>query len=323
MTNIAYFIGAGASCECLPLMESMRFRLGLFGEHVKTMVNLSNIGYVDTKKNSDILRFSKDIESLMSTLNEHITIDDYAKKLSDSGDSIDKSELFNLKILLSVYLLFEQLKKPESFQIRAHIQDMNDRKAINDSIRINIDKRYSPFYGIYFGSPAKALPDNVKIVSWNYDMQFELALASRFKHTVVKSMESLQSYPFIGEKIDLNKSCLIKLNGTCGLFSEENNETLISPIDPLIHNYRNAIEGLIDVYIRNKNRVFTPPIFYFAWENEPIVKKTRDLAMKILSTSDILVIIGYSFPTLNRKIDIQLFKNSNIKKIYLQVPIEN
>ncbi|MEZ5053877.1 MAG: hypothetical protein R2807_03785 [Chitinophagales bacterium] len=71
----------------------------------------------------------------------------------------------------------------------------------------------------------------------------------------------------------------------------------------------------------------------FAWENDDIVSKARQNAQNLISYSDAVVVIGYSFPTFNREIDRQLFKvfdgnckglsKKPSKKIYIQDTPEN
>ena len=78
----------------------------------------------------------------------------------------------------------------------------------------------------------------------------------------------------------------------------------------------------------------------FAWENDDQVLKARQNAKIIMSKSDIIIVIGYSFPTFNRDIDRQIFeifnkrpspglkygdgKSANrYKKIYIQDTKEN
>jgi hypothetical protein len=60
----------------------------------------------------------------------------------------------------------------------------------------------------------------------------------------------------------------------------------------------------------------------FAWENNSLAKKTREQAQKFFSESNIIVIIGYSFPPFNKEIDSLLFNELKNRKttIYYQDP---
>lgn len=56
----------------------------------------------------------------------------------------------------------------------------------------------------------------------------------------------------------------------------------------------------------------------YAWENDP---KILEKCKTILKNTDVLIIIGYSFPAFNRKIDSELLKSlKQDAKIYYQDP---
>ena len=61
----------------------------------------------------------------------------------------------------------------------------------------------------------------------------------------------------------------------------------------------------------------------FAWENADISKRAIKLAKDKISQSEIVVIIGYSFPYFNRNVDREIFSgfvpNPN-RKVYIQSP---
>ena len=63
----------------------------------------------------------------------------------------------------------------------------------------------------------------------------------------------------------------------------------------------------------------------YAWESNSFSNKTREEAKKIFVETDILIIIGYSFPNFNKEIDKMLFDNLRKKsvKIYYQDPNAN
>lgn len=148
------------------------------------------------------------------------------------------------------------------------------------------------------------LPENVKIISWNYDSQFEIAASK--KNIVLASTEaekavSLKGFsawpnenknaPDVIKDIDLTPF-LIHLNGIAGYkysqrtFAEECNA-----------NYLELIATDHE------------PLLSFSWEDTsdeilPIfVHKRLALARKMAIGTEYLVIIGYSFPFFNRIFD--------------------
>ena len=60
----------------------------------------------------------------------------------------------------------------------------------------------------------------------------------------------------------------------------------------------------------------------YAWEKNPLAEKARLAAREIFKNTDILVIIGYSFPPFNKEIDQELFNELKNKKtkIFYQDP---
>ena len=55
----------------------------------------------------------------------------------------------------------------------------------------------------------------------------------------------------------------------------------------------------------------------YSWENNPVFDNIRTNALKATKETDILIIIGYSFPTFNRNIDKSILKNMiRLKKVF-------
>jgi hypothetical protein len=64
------------------------------------------------------------------------------------------------------------------------------------------------------------------------------------------------------------------------------------------------------------------PALSFAWEQDAINKSFLDQLVTHFGKTQVLVIIGYSFPTFNRDIDKQLLERAfgSLQKIYIQDP---
>ncbi|MBA2610525.1 MAG: hypothetical protein H0U95_01045 [Bacteroidetes bacterium] len=91
-------------------------------------------------------------------------------------------------------------------------------------------------------------------------------------------------------------------------------------------------KSILNVFKESLYTIDSPTIsndkyFTFAWENDSISQGAISCAENILKETNILVIIGYSFPTFNDDIDKRLFKllkeSTNFKKIYFQDPNAN
>ncbi len=152
------------------------------------------------------------------------------------------------------------------------------------------------------------LPEGVNIISWNYDTQFELAYSNylnKNEHALSSIQELLQVYPNQKKfEIDNNLSTIIKLNGSATFINDE----VESKVDLVASNFNHVITELKKI---NNKRDENLTNVNFAWENDEQVTKAREDAQSILLTSDVVVIIGYSFPTFNREVDREIFKQFN------------
>lgn len=152
MANVTYLIGAGASAgkrvktngqiiEGLPCVKEIPWRLRNLAGDFRSNVN--NFGGADR---SEMERLVAAINSLYETSNRHSTIDTYAKKLFLRGEknTFELTEAYS-----AFYFIVEQiLLKPDS--------------------------RYDTFLANILDNKLN-IPDNINIISWNYDCQFEIA----------------------------------------------------------------------------------------------------------------------------------------------------
>ena len=96
---------------------------------------------------SKVGQLIKDLIWLRDESSRHMTVDTFAKKLFLQNDSL----LFErLKKTLSSFFILEQLKYPA-------------------------DKRYDAFLANILSYPEKKIPNEITILTWNYDSQFEIA----------------------------------------------------------------------------------------------------------------------------------------------------
>ena len=154
MTKVTYYFGAGASYGALPIVNQIP-------ERIENLISLmkrdeyklnSEISY----KENNIAQFSQlgiqelfieDLEWLLEKTKNHASIDTFAKKLFITEQD---DELKRLKNAFSVFLILEQ--------------------SITKT-----NMRYDSFFASILNDDYHPLPNNIKIVSWNYDYQFEKA----------------------------------------------------------------------------------------------------------------------------------------------------
>ena len=325
MDNITYFIGAGASYHSLPLIKTMNTRMMAFSTFLKTQKEVGRITHEFTEQ------FITDLDQLIEIESERTSIDAYAKELFINGALGTKIKLLRLKAILSSYLIFEQLIKPSDLTLFSQNFDYSVAPPfrlqldtdLQKQIKTSIDKRYITFWAEYLSETRTALPDNIKILSWNYDMQFEASYSQVKNYSLELAQQNLQIFPSPQTKIEVSRSCILKLNGTAGLFDDYYTKKPFNHFDLREHKLMDNLNFLIDPLARNYHRAFSKPLISFAWETEGVVNETRQLAKLVIEQTNILVIIGYSFPSFNRLIDKDIFANiSNLKKVYYQAPQE-
>ncbi len=174
------------------------------------------------------------------------------------------------------------------------------------------------------------LPSNVNIVTWNYDLQFEFAYKS-FCEDDRNWRDIRQTLKFTSADKDLLQVC--HLNGYHGYYFGGRGETDI--LDRSKDN-KNSTKDILDSISFMIESFFEQRINFhnhinFAWEvgkgeDEGISLSIRKRAKKIFADTDILIIIGYSFPPFNKEIDKDLFsalRKSNLEIIYQDPNADN
>lgn len=155
--NITYLIGAGASYPDVPVVKDMP----------KAIYSLvSKLNELSFEFNEYVEKYEKEASSfpymnvygnlvnglrwLKHNSEKHQSIDTFAKKLfiQDRDD-----DLQTLKNVLGAFFALNRLE--------------GDTK----------NKRYDSFFATMLGESITDLPPNVKIISWNYDVEFELAFS--------------------------------------------------------------------------------------------------------------------------------------------------
>lgn len=330
MLNITYYLGAGASFSSLPLYSNFQTRLSLFRDYIFFYQEKLN----DNTKKQLSLHYIDKLTTLIDLLdpNDFDSLDILAHDLYVKQNTNEESlKFFQLKYLISDFFIFEQLKKNQRiyYTQQNDISSATDFEAYDKTIceRVNnsIDKRYSPFFLPNLQTDARKFKPEINFISWNYDLQMELAYAKTYNVSLLLAQQQLQVYPSPSLR-DLPKSdasAIIKLNGTAGIFyADSNNEKLQNFIyEKEFDWHEEYLETMIKVFYANSGRIFGGnPFFKFYFEeNRNSNNKALEYANAIMKKTDILVVIGYSFHTSNREIDEAVFKNcSQIKKVIFQ-----
>lgn len=305
MSKIVYLFGAGASfgkrdendkdeiLEGLPIVSEFPVQIDRLIEKIRNQK--FSLPKNQQGKDEEVKQLIEELSWLKESSENHQTIDTYAKKLrvSEGGITI---EYLRLKAAISAFLtLFQLLNKPDS--------------------------RYDAFFANILGNSYYKLPDDVSILSWNYDCQFEIAHAAYSKR---QSLNSIWDDLNISGKTTKSSNdnnipfSITKLNGTALMY--EDNHFNSTFFDAFFNRQGTSeISYISTAYINSLNSVNVKNALSFAWEGSEFEFEQKYLSK--LPDTEILVIIGYSFPYFNREVDRQIIRNMpNLKKVYIQDP---
>ena len=321
MTDVVYLMGAGASfgkrrnqklssiidildernnvfavevpyaniIEGMPVVTEIPGRILYICDIIRnsdSSLDLTNISNKPTSLLEDTKKvLLRDLRWLYDGTIKHATIDTFAKKLFLTG----KSEEYNkLKKLLAIYFIIEQvINKPDS--------------------------RYDTFLANIL-TPNLEIPDRIKILTWNYDSQFEIAF-NEYKGQI-NNPSDIGCYSLHDNEIT-NSPAIFKINGTASF----NNWNSLASFRSNYKLNKTILDKIIYAYKENDS------LLSFAWETS--IRKRDDLpiiktAVEHIKEAKTLVVIGYTFPFFNRLVDKAIIGSlNNLKKIYIQDPKAN
>ena len=320
MAKITYLFGAGASVNALPMVSEMKLRLEIFKNYLQQYTSIS--GKED---------YINEINDVIENISDN-TIDEYAMTLFRNRGA--KQKYYKLKSILIGFFLFEQMKKKypdfETEEQKAPFTvpryPLANKNSVNNEInrKINntLDKRYSGFLGKILNDENKFKRD-LNILSWNYDAQFEIAmerLSIPYKH--LDGYVDIFPYPMLINFDEFRQSArthdILKLNGTAGMFN--NRGEIISVYESQHETFDEIIHIIMNIHKEAGTRLDRyNPFLNFAWEKNKASEYVLSRAKRMVKETEILVVVGYSFPDFNRETDREIFADTNIKKVYLQV----
>lgn len=301
MSKVVYLLGAGASRGTRDERNEILTGLPIVKEIESELENIANLLASIPLNNKELEEIKQMLiigfQQLKVACSDNATIDTYAKKLWLQGK---KSEFAQVELLLTVFFILEQIvHKP--------------------------DKRYDTFYASVLQRELDcldklALPDDIRILSWNYDNQLEMV----YREYLTKNYSEIRDYLGIydakgdGQKeLPLKQCAILKLNGTANFFAEEDwlqyadtkkiDETLLKNI---LNKYAECLQaGRCDGRLR----------LNFAWDEVYSKNLLENVMPQMIQEATALVVIGYSFPYFNREIDRLIFERMpHLKNIYIQ-----
>jgi hypothetical protein len=332
-SNITYLLGAGASAGAIPPVNGMKQRMQdlavKLNDYVPPAIHETGFRTFPNKLQFDINSIRQIIEDFTWLLKEgehHITFDTLAKRFYFQGDIVSLNRLKRAHIFYFTIIQICGLAHP----------------SITNTL---VDKRYDKFIATVGqnNNGVFRLRGNIKVLTWNYDLQFELSLKRYVNQKVNEIKENFRIFPNHnsfelpnGNLINHNEFGILKLNGNAFFDNPSTTvgETFKTTLFDQFFDNKNKAEFLGELAYQykwlhvNNNQLMTEAIRYFnfAWESNDEFQDKYDghqnnlnEAIKIADNTDILVIIGYSFPDFNREVDAKLFENmQNLTKVYIQ-----
>lgn len=321
MPHITYLLGAGASANALPVYKNFKQRLKhfrLFLEHRK-----DGIDDFYTSRSRINNHLQQVLDRLLKEMDFHSTPDTVAKKYFHKGDVI---AVRALKSALVVFFIFEQTIS------QGVCGEKNDWSSFEE--RRVVDNRYDSLIATLL-KPKKGfeLQENVSVITWNYDYQFELTYKQFTDLSFPEISTALSSHPnpfaVSNEKIELKPFNLLHLNGVAFNFPQRGQiEVFNGPFS--IADY--PIDDLFFIF----NKVFhhtegdsgmssIDDYFFFGWEKldkQGLPSKDFNIyaaAMELAKQTEVLVVVGYSFPIFNRAVDEMLISEmKKVEKVFIQ-----
>lgn len=326
--NVTYFTGTGASAGAIPIwneQSTSMIRSEYFLE--KHTGDIPLIPFLDSKdpnenpfKNSNpIAEILWEMRWLGFKAREFGTIDTYAKKLylNDYNDGLQR-----LKAAIATYFTLWEFSKDYKMGPYASI----DNRYVNLFSKI-LEK----------GKNKIEIPHRYSFITWNYDLQLERTFRMFLpdERPIALSQlnkEYLKFHNYAESTKQSNQ--VVHLNGFHGGYfsikgDDTNKQQFHLYLDRLFDSPKktintNEILELFDYFIRHQwqKRLSFENTISYAWERNEQSNERISIAKEIIAKTDVLVIIGYSFPVFNRTIDRELLNMNDLrlKKIIVQDP---
>jgi len=300
-TRVTYLLGAGASANCLPTVQTLMDELKALELKIIELIRSEydigplsdNFWSIDIGKLNGYRTFLEHLMWLRKNCENHETVDTLAKRFFLTGGE-NSRDLSKLKLTLSAVFTLLQCSNPLD----------NDRNQYPD-------RRYDTLLSrLIKGKPGELyIPENIKFLSWNYDLQLEFAAMTYLGEAdIIDMLIKLKSFPIHFNFTDGNLPSIVHLNGIAGMYEYDNN----SKTNHLYRGFRKEWTKLFDeisfIFERPyQHSMSVNNLFTFAWEGKRISAQAVLAARKIASATDVMVVIGYSVPYFNNEIDQQIF----------------
>ena len=295
---MTYLFGAGASAYNMPTIIDVPKRILLAKEFIDKHYSFRDEERIVVQKGVEVPKEAikstivNELTHLANQAGQQATIDTYAKTLFLQGRQADFDKL---RFFLALYFCIEQKMS-------------------------GTDLRYQNFMVSLLSQGSLRFPRQIKFLSWNYDLQMEAAFEAIFaRGDCDYAFDMFNSENSEITELLKDEFTSVKLNGSSYWRYEGNLVPIIrNPFsstfarddldDAMLYVYRNYMSNMP---LRSKKLRLG-----FSW-----VRPTPNKITEAYDRTQILIVIGYSFPFFNREIDRTIIRGmTKIEKIYIQDP---
>lgn len=275
MEKTVYLIGAGASAGVLPTTASMPDHLFWMVNHIWSEYQHWRKENPDEKVIDESLGFSRDYAFrqlhgdllwLHSECKRHASVDTLAKKAYLTKNN---KLLARVKSALIGFLFLKQI--------------------LNEA-----DPRYDAFLASILNAELE-IPSHIKVVSWNYDFQFEKAFSAYLNSNYLSESEiKLGVVPKFGVNRVGRIRSIFKINGVTDVIHPSGTIKLYGTLRPP-EDMKYFYGDFANSYYSSAHNENYKMGLSFAWEDDQIIELAKKEAF---DPSNILVIIGLLIPIL-------------------------
>lgn len=322
MSKVTYLLGAGASFGQRDKENKILRGVPTICEFARELEDILNDideikrGYDEYFQLDEKSKFSKEelervedaMQRLLEVCKEYPTVDTFARQLfvthkHNANQSIPiETGYDDLKRILTVFLIIVQMRHPR-------------------------DSRYDGFIASVIKNNGEFPP--MTILSWNYDMQMELAYRGYLQDEypgllMLWHKMNVYNKTFKSEYNPKASLAVIKLNGT-GYFLDNNPSSIqLEPIPLADVFFKDISWGL---YRFTSHMLQFQPYknaLSYSWEDNAEIDSVVDVVRNRVADTEELIVIGYSFPYVNRMMDTSIFLHMPLlRKIIIQDPNYN
>lgn len=321
--RVSYLFGAGASYHALPInTESQDFllRFAMYSQQLRT----ENGRPFQMNLWSELFDFTR-------AFAHYHSYDEVARQLwlngsEESGAGRAQGRIFplnlsKLKALMAIYYFFEQVRDKKADDYSNFIQGFEHLVRSKEPVRPLqiIDPRIEPFLeGVLALKPHPWRQGPVRIMSWNYDVQFEIAYSKiKGERDLLKCFDHDHLNVHPGRSLDPQRyreePFYVHINGVAGLIRNvysgqqrlmEYNEVGKLSLSQLLDRNAPMDEAIMEPMAEwSVNETFS-----FAWEDHWTTRATQKYIKQFGFNTRDLVIFGYSLPEGNSRMDLVFLK---------------